>query len=328
MSRTVTAMFDSRSDADAARTRLTGAGLGITDVQVLDQSSQGFNAQGHSSDASSSSGSSGTGFWSGVKDFFMADEDRYSYEEGVRRGGAVLVAKVEENRVDDAVRMLEETGTVDMDEREQSWKQSGYQGYDREKMGSYYGRDQQSTGMSSNSMGQSAMSQGTASTGTTGNEQSIPIMEEQLTVGKREVNRGTARVRAYTVEEPVNEQVTLREEHVNIERRPVTGEYAGAAGGTGDRSALFQEREIEVTETAEEAVVAKEARVKEELVVSKTAEQRTETISDTVRHTEVDVDRGTGGTTSTTGTGGSSGTSGMGSGGMGSSSTDTTRNNS
>lgn len=43
MTRTVTAMFDSRSDADAARTRLTGAGLGVSDVQILDQSSQGFS---------------------------------------------------------------------------------------------------------------------------------------------------------------------------------------------------------------------------------------------------------------------------------------------
>lgn len=310
MSRTVTAMFDSRSDADAARTRLTGAGLGISDVQILDQSSQGASSMGSSSDNSSSSGH---GFWAGVKDFFMADEDRYTYEEGVRRGGAVLVAKVDENRVDEAVRILEESSTVDIEEREQSWKQSGYQGYNAETMGGYYGRDRQST------------TQTAASTGTTSNEEHIPIVEEQLVVGKREVNRGTARVRSYVVETPVQEQVTLREEHVNIERRPVSGEYTGV-GATGDKSALFQEREIEVTETAEEAVVGKQARVVEEVVVSKTADQHTETVSDTVRRTEVDIDRGT--DTSTTGTSGSS--SGMGTSGtsgMGSSSTDTTRNN-
>ena len=105
---------------------------------------------------------------------------------------------------------------------------------------------------------------------------------------------------------------------------------------TGDRSALFQEREIEVTETAEEAVVAKEARVKEELVVSKTAEEHVETVQDTVRRTEVDIDRGTGTTTGSTGIGtsgttgagmGSSGTTGTGMGSTGTSTTDTTRNN-
>ena len=309
MSRTITAMFDSRSDADAARTRLTGAGLGISDVQIMDQSSQGFNAGGHQSD--SSGDSSGHGFWAGVKDFFMADEDRYTYEEGVRRGGAVLVAKVDEGRVDEAVRILEESSSVDIDEREQSWRQSGYQGYDRDTMGSYYGRDQQTTGQ----IGGQTTGQTAASTGMTSKEEHIPIVEEQLRVGKREVNRGTSRVRSYVVETPVQEQVTLREEHVNIERRPVTGEYTGM-NEAGDRSALFQEREIEVTETAEEAVVAKEARVKEELVVSKTAEEHVETIQDTVRRTEVDVDRGTGSTTGGTGTTG-----------VGTSSTDKTRNN-
>jgi hypothetical protein len=76
-----------------------------------------------------------------------------------------------------------------------------------------------------------------------------------------------------------------------------------------------------MTETAEEAVVAKEARVKEELVVRKTAEEHVENIDDTVRRTEVDVDEGsrgsqdrsafgsfgsgTGGTTGGTGTTGS-----------------------
>jgi len=289
MSRTVTAMFDSRSDAEAAQSRLQSAGIGANDVQIMDQSSQGLNAGGSSS-AGSSSGSSGHGFWSGVKDFFMADEDRYTYEEGVRRGGAVLVARVDEGNVDEAVRILEESSTVDIDEREQSWRQSGYQGYDADTMGGYYGRsNQQAT--------------------STGNEEHIPIVEEELRVGKREVSRGGARVRSYVVETPVTEQVTLREEHVNIERRPVSGEYTGM-DQAGDRSALFQEREIEVTETSEEAVVAKEARVKEELVVSKTAEEHTETVSDTVRRTEVDVDRL--GTDDTDRTSGTSGTTGFG----------------
>ena len=60
--------------------------------------------------------------------------------------------------------------------------------------------------------------------------------------------------------------------------------------GNLDNSALFQDKTIEMTETAEEAVVAKQARVTEELVVSKTADTRTETITDTVRKTEVDID--------------------------------------
>jgi stress response protein YsnF len=55
-------------------------------------------------------------------------------------------------------------------------------------------------------------------------------------------------------------------------------------------------------------VVSKDARIREELVISKDVNQRTETVSDTVRRTEVEVEdervSGTGtGTSTTTGTG-------------------------
>ena len=125
--------------------------------------------------------------------------------------------------------------------------------------------------------------------------ETIPVVEEQLNVGKREVEGGRVRVRSYVVEQPVQEQVNLRDESVNVERRPVDRPLTGA-----DRDRAFQERTIEAEEKSEEAVVNKEARVKEELVVNKDVNQRTETVSDTVRRTEVDVqdERGTGRTAS------------------------------
>ncbi|HEX8062397.1 MAG TPA: DUF2382 domain-containing protein [Allosphingosinicella sp.] len=57
-------------------------------------------------------------------------------------------------------------------------------------------------------------------------EERIPIVEEELRVGKREVERGGARVRSYVTETPVSEQVNLREEHVSVERRPVDREVS------------------------------------------------------------------------------------------------------
>jgi stress response protein YsnF len=119
---------------------------------------------------------------------------------------------------------------------------------------------------------------GTTERSTTVAEEHIPIVEEQLRVGKREVNRGGARVRSYVREVPVHEQVSLREEHVSVERRPVNETLRAGELNGGD---AFQERNIEMTETAEEAVVAKEARVKEELVVRKTAEEHVENRSTT-----------------------------------------------
>jgi hypothetical protein len=73
-----------------------------------------------------------------------------------------------------------------------------------------------------------------------------------------------------------------------VERRPLTGETTEGAFGAD----AFQERDIEMTETAEEAVVDKKAVAREELVVRKTAEEHVESIDDTVRRTEVDVDEG------------------------------------
>ena len=95
-------------------------------------------------------------------------------------------------------------------------------------------------------------------------------------------------MRSYLVEEPAEEQVTLRQERVRVERRPVDKELTG-------REDAFQDRVIEAEEHAEEAVVSKEARVTEEITLRKEAEERTETVSDTVRRTEVEVEDERGG---------------------------------
>lgn len=118
--------------------------------------------------------------------------------------------------------------------------------------------------------------------GDTSAEQRIPIVEENLEVGKRVVDRGHIRVRSRVVEVPAEAQVTLREKHVEISRREIDEPVR-------DADAFFRDRTVEMTATSEEAVVAKEARIVEEVVVRKDADQRIETIEDTVRHTEVDI---------------------------------------
>jgi len=54
--------------------------------------------------------------------------------------------------------------------------------------------------------------------------------------------------------------------------------------------AAAKDATIEVTETDEEAVVRKHARVVEEVVVRKDVQEHTETVRDTVRRTEVEVE--------------------------------------
>jgi uncharacterized protein (TIGR02271 family) len=113
-------------------------------------------------------------------------------------------------------------------------------------------------------------------------ETTIPVVEEELQVGKREVERGGVRVESHVTEKPVAQEVQLREERVHVERRPVDRPVT-------DADEAFREGTLEVTERAEEAVVGKTARVVEEVVVGKQVEEHTETVRDTVRRTDVDV---------------------------------------
>ena len=269
MSSTITALFDTRAEAEAAKARLESASFDTDNVHVHDQSSQGFKQDAYSTHQD-------RGVWDSIKNAFLPDEDRHTYEEGIRRGGSLLTADVHDDKIDDAVRILEEANSVDIDDRAQQWRQSGW---DYAGTGTNPGND---TGTAATGLFGGARD---TSTGSNDREEVIPIVEEQLVVGKREVSRGGARVRSYVTETPVHEQVRLREENIDVQRRRVDQPLSAADGD------VFQERTINVTATGEEAVVAKNARVVEEVVVSKTVGERTEDVSDTVRHTEVEVDR-------------------------------------
>jgi stress response protein YsnF len=263
MSRTVTALYDSRAEAEAARQRLSSA-VDVEKMNIIDQQAAGQSGRG-------------------LNDYHLSSEDRHAYGEGLRRGGALLVAEVDgDENPDTIVKALEETPSVDLEDRQRGWQQEGWSPYSgRSGLGESGGTPQ------------SALAAGTTSgTGATGNiveEDRIPIIEEEIRIGKREVERGGARVRSYIRETPVHEQVTLREEHIEVERRPV--ESQTLRGGTAGQE-MLQERTIEMVAKGEEAVVEKVANVREEIVVKKTAEEHTEQVEDSVRRTEVEVDEG------------------------------------
>ncbi len=112
----------------------------------------------------------------------------------------------------------------------------------------------------------------------------IPVIEEELQVGKRTVDSGGVQVRTNVTERPVTETVNLREENVTVDRRPVDRKVTDA-----DMTAV-KGGNFTVTEREEEAVVGKTARVVEEVIVGKDVTERTETITDTVKRTDVDVE--------------------------------------
>ena len=126
---------------------------------------------------------------------------------------------------------------------------------------------------------------GTAAATTGDAQQTAQVIEENLQVGKRVEQTGGVRLRSRIVERPVEASVRLREEHVTVQRTPVDRPATEA-----DFQA-FKEGQVEVTESAERAVVGKEARVVEEVSLGKEVTEREQVVHDTVRNTEVDVEQ-------------------------------------
>jgi len=282
MTQTITALFDRPAEAQAAQAKLVSAGIPQSAIKLV-QGAQTARTSG-SYDYHKDEG----GFWGSLKDFFMPEEDRYAYSEGLSRGGTLLTASVEPAQTETAYDILEQNGSIDLDQREASWRKEGWSGYS-------------ATG-GTTAAGTTATGTGAAAlkgAGTTAGETDyIPVVEERLNVGKRVAESGRVRVRSYVVEKPVEEQVTLRDETVHVDRRAVDRPVTAAD------EALFASKTIEATEMREQAVVSKEARVVEEVGIRKDAGQRTETVTDKVRHTEVEVEdeRGNVSRTGTAGT--------------------------
>ena len=170
MTRTITALFDDREDAEAAQERLKQSRVDADHVRIHDKASPGYSDTTRSTHED-------RGIWASIKNAFLPDEDRHTYEEGVRRGGFLLTADVDDDAVADAVRVLEEANTVDIDDRAQSWRSSGWD-------------------YEAGTAGASASSYGAASDG--------PLSELDDSdaayvpaYGRRDLDRGSSRVRSY-----------------------------------------------------------------------------------------------------------------------------------
>ena len=267
MTQTITALFDRPAEAQAAQAKLVAAGIPQSAIRLI-QGAQTSHTSG-SYDYHKDEG----GFWGSLKDFFMPEEDRYAYSEGLSRGGTLLTVQTDQARLETAYDILEQNGSVDLDQREASWRKEGWSGY------SAPGGTTAATGGTTAAAGAIAGTSGAA-----GDKDYIPVVEERLNVGKRVAESGRVRVRSYIVETPVEEQVTLRDETVHVERRPVD------RAPTAADEALFEDKVIEATEMREQAVVSKDARVVEEVGIRKDSGLRTETVTDKVRRTEVEVE--------------------------------------
>jgi len=213
-------------------------------------------------------------------DLGIPEESAQAYAESVRRGNVLVTAQVADNRADEATRIMQRTGLIDIQREAETWRASGWKGFDATETAMNPVVTDKTNGQRAN-----VADRQTATNGNALGDESIKVVEENLQVGKRAVETGGVRVTSTVREVPVEEEVRLRQEHVEIERRPVD-----RPATTADLTA-FKEGTIEVRETQEEAVIAKEARVVEEVRVRKNVEERTEKVQDTVRRTDVQVEQ-------------------------------------
>lgn len=267
MEHTLVAVFEQRRAAEQALADLLACGYTRQMARLADQEAPGPEV----------AGARGSSFGASLKhlfaDIFGKDRspDAHRYSEAVARGHCVLTVMTgSEAEAERAADIVARYGPVDLDEQGQSWRGAAGAAY-----AAAPGVSQQS--------GQGAGMQGGQDPGA--QQRAIPVIEEELKIGKRDVQRGGVRIYQRVVATPVHETVGLREEHVTVERHAVDRPPTPA-----DLNA-FQETTIELRETAEEAVVEKHARVVEEVVVGKEVRQRQEQISETVRHTEVEVEQ-------------------------------------
>jgi uncharacterized protein (TIGR02271 family) len=287
MQHTLLSVFDNRVDAQKAMDALLAEGYARTDVALSEGDPTGQEVR-------ESTAADDNSITANIKHFFadLFGTDRSEatrlYSDAVTRGHYVLTLTTsEESEVERAADIVERFGPVDIDEKHQQWHASELQAGASARQSSA-GMSQQFAGTDENLATQGGTPQGTISQGAGSMQRAdttaIPVIEEELKVGKRAVQRGGVRIYQRVVETPVNESVDLREEHVSVQRR-ATDKMVDPAD-----IAAFQENTFEVREEAEEAVVEKSARQVEEVLVEKEVTRRKETITDTVRHTEVEVE--------------------------------------
>ncbi|RYE00601.1 MAG: DUF2382 domain-containing protein [Sphingobacteriales bacterium] len=256
MAQTVVGFFDQSSEAQTAIQELTARGISRDRIDVTSGNSGRTDVSTERRNDSDRSDNPVSNFF---RNLFGSDDDtsdRYT-RVAERSNSIVTVHATSREEAEAASQILDRCGAVDVDERAREY------GYSNTRS--------ESTGERQNISGE--------------RDQVIPRVEERLEVGKREVERGGVQVRSRIIEKPVEEHVRLREEHVNVERKAVDRPLNANEGEA------FRERNIELTERSEVPVVNKEARVVEEVRVSKEVSERNETIRDTVRRTDIDIDK-------------------------------------
>jgi uncharacterized protein (TIGR02271 family) len=254
----IVTLFDTSAHAEAAKTNLAHAGFPTGEMSVV-----GGKDLPRSMDALRE-----PGLWHRLFGGDIEQHEATVYAKAVESGGVVLTLRAAADDVPKAMGILNQHNLVDVKDRAVD------------------------TGVISKETAEAIAPPAEVAaavppkpvTTDLGKQEVIRLAEEHLEVGKRLVEDGTTRIRRFVTEKPVEAQVTLHEEHAEVVRRAVSDpNYV--------KDIDWSDTTVEVLETSERAVVSKSARIAEEVVVGKTGSDRVETVKDTVRRQQVEVER-------------------------------------
>ncbi len=248
---TLVAVFDVGAQADAAVVALVREGIAAGDIER------------HATAALTSSISTPAdagGFWNTLFGGETSHEQNQVYDRTVRAGGEVMTVLMDERDADRVMTILEPFGPVDVAERAASY------------------------GLVASVPVAAPVAAGRVPAAAGASDQTLQLSEESLAVGKRAVSRGATRLRRFVRTQAVEQDVILRDERVSVIRRVATS-------GIAADPEPFADRVIEMTETDEELVITKMARVREEVVLHRHVTERVETVRENLRREEIEVDK-------------------------------------
>lgn len=250
MSHTVVAIFENFEQAREAASNLHSNGFNDSNVDLSVQDPGQTTANRGNDSRRDDNDSSVGSFFDNL--FGNDNEDSRKYSDVGRRGTILTVHARSSEEAHRASKILDQYGAMDVNES--------------------YEKNRSRGGSNTESAHRSETD-------------SIPVIEEELQVGKREVESGGVRIKSRIIEKPVEEKIRLRSEHVSINRKPAD------RAATKEEMDNFKEGTVEVTETHEKPVVNKDSRVVEEVNLEKNVSEREETVRDTVRGTRVETEK-------------------------------------
>ena len=241
----VVAVYDTEQNASAALTSLVSAGYRTGDISVIRNEGEAEKAGLHE-----------PGIWKRLFGRDLEHDEATVLGRSFKEGSIIVVVRVPEAHAPSVMSLLDRHKPVDVLDRANAYAMAGATNAAPEARTPVKEAD----------------------------EEMLRLAEEQIDVGKRLVESGHTCVRRYVVQKPVDANITLHEEHVEVIRRAISDPAYVTDTDWTDKT-------IEVTDTMEEAVVNKTAHVIEEVVIRKQGSDRTQAVHDTVRRQQVLVER-------------------------------------